>query len=161
MEDRHISKREMCRADRIVLQAPGIHSSYRHGNFRNTDSRDAAAAGRNGSRFRAAGFDRRTASSVGDLRIKSGRSAFLSRALVTVLPPPVGGISRTRGGNSRGGREADCHFSGQPGKIAGGARRAAIALHNFVRHAAYGGARVGRLQSARKRRHRETGGVHN
>jgi len=97
-----------------------IHSQeYSHGNFHNSHSRHAAAAGRTCSGFRAAGFDRNVASPVRSLRLRSCGPAFLPRALVTFLPPPVGGLSRTRCGNSRGGRRPCGHFSGRSGKIAG------------------------------------------
>jgi len=84
-------------------------------------------------------------------------SALLSRELVTVLPPPVGGLSRTLSGNQVGGREPGGCFGGFVRVIGGLANSALIAVSDFVRYGTTRCQGLGHLQLARKRRHRQTG----
>ncbi len=84
-------------------------------------------------------------------------SALLSWELVTVLSPPVGGLSRTLSGNSIGGRESGGYFSGFVQIVGGLANSALIAVSDFVRYRTTRCQRLGYLQRARKRRHRQTG----
>jgi len=62
--------------------------------------------------LRVAGLDTR-AKAVVRVGLPGGApgSALLSRELVTVLPPPVGGLSRTLSGNQVGGREPSTSYS--------------------------------------------------
>jgi len=83
--------------------------------------------------LRAAGLDMRAKAVVGvDLSGVPG-STLLSRELVTVLPPPVGGLSRTLSGNQIGGREPSGCFGGSARSIGGLANSALIAVSDFVR----------------------------
>ena len=84
--------------------------------------------------LRVAGLDTRGKAVVGvDLPGRTG-SALLSRELVTVLPPPVGGLWRTLSGNQVDGREPSGCFGGSAGNIGGLANSALIAISDFVRY---------------------------
>jgi hypothetical protein len=107
--------------------------------------------------LRVAGFDTR-AKAVVRVGLPGGApgSALLSRELVTVLPPPVGGLSRTLSGNQVGGREPSGCF-GEFVRIIGGLTKSAlIAVSDFVRYGTTRCQGLGHLQLARKRRHRQT-----
>ena len=110
-----------------------------------------------GEGLRAAGLDMRAKAVVGvDLSGVPG-STLLSRELVTVLPPPVGGLSRTLSGNQVGGREPSGCFGGFVRIIGGFANSALIAVSDFMRHGTTRCQGLGHLQLARKRRHPQTG----
>src|ERR1022692_858832 len=107
---------------------------------------------------RVAGLDTR-AKAVVRVGLAGGApgSALLSRELVTVLPPPVGGLSRTLSGNQVGGREPSGCFGGFVRIIGGLANSALIAVSDFVRYGTTRCQGLGHLQLARKSRHRQTG----
>jgi hypothetical protein len=101
--------------------------------------------------LRAAGLDTRANAVVG-----VPGSTLLSRELVTVLPPPVGGLSRTLSANQIGGREPSGCFGGSARDIGGLANSALIAVSGFVRYGTMRRQGLGHLQLTRKRRHRQT-----
>jgi len=106
--------------------------------------------------LRVAGLDMRAPAVVGvDLSGAPG-STLLSRELVTVLPPPVGGLSRTLSANQIGGREPSGCFGGSARNIGGLANSALIAVSGFVRYGTMRRQGLGHLQLTRKRRHRQT-----
>jgi hypothetical protein len=107
--------------------------------------------------LRVAGLDMR-AQAVVRVGLPAGApgAALLSRELVTVLPPPVGGLSRTLSRNQVGGREPGGGFGGFVRSIGGLANPALMAVSDFVRHRTTRGQGLGHLQRARKRRHRQT-----
>jgi hypothetical protein len=83
--------------------------------------------------LRASGLDLRAKAVVGVDQSGAPGSTLLSRELVTVLPPPVGGLSRTLSGNQIGGREPSGCFGGSARSIGGLANSALIAVSDFVR----------------------------
>ena len=106
--------------------------------------------------LRAAGLDTRANAVVGvDLPGAPG-STFLSWELVTVLPPPVGGLSRPLSANQIGGREPSGCFGGSARNIGDLANSALIAVSDFVRYGTTRRQGLGHLQLTRKRRHRQT-----
>lgn len=97
---------------------------------------------------------------IGSVRVQPNGPALLSRALVTVLPPSVDGVSAALRDDSRGGSGAGGSFCGRTAEIAGGARTTRLVFSHPVRHRACGGTAVGRLQRAREGRDCKTCGVH-
>lgn len=86
-------------------------------------------------------------------------ACLLSRRLVTILSPPVGGLPRSLRRNplGRGGRGGRIRRSAN--QIRSSAARVAAALSDFVRYRAEGDQGLGHLQSEGKGRHRQACGV--
>ena len=106
--------------------------------------------------LRASGLDLRAKAVVRVGLSGAPGSTLLSRELVTVLPPPVGGLSRTLSGNQIGGREPSGCFGGSARSIRGLANSDLLAVSDFVRYGTPRRQELGHLQLTRKTRHRQT-----
>ncbi len=120
-----------------------------------TSSRGGTCAG-----VRTARLDRGSAALIGVGLARPFGAALLSRQLVSVLPPPVGGLPRSLSGNSGRGRKR----SGRLGRCACGvgglARPPLVAFSDFVRYGAVCRQALGYLQSKREGRHCQARGLH-
>ncbi len=120
---------------------------------------ETAWARRSRAGFRSAGLD---GSAAAFIRAGSARpvgAAFLSRRLVTVLPPPVGGLPRALRGVACGRRGRGSRFRRCSEPIGGTAATPVVAIPDLVRQRAARCAGVGHLQPARERWNRQAGGL--
>src|SRR5579875_1311076 len=110
---------------------------------------------RNGTGFQSSGFDRDISAPIRVGLTWAGRSAVLSRGVGTILPPPVGGLSRSSRSHFGGRRKCNRSLSRYGCPIRTFAHSTLAAISHFVRRGTARHQGMESVECTRERRNRE------
>ena len=158
----------MSRRGRLAKHAgPGQEESQRtlkikdvHDDCSAAEPRNAAQGRSASAGFCASGLDRHSTAVIGPGGGWSAGSAVLSRPLVTLLSPPVGGISQALQSYSCRRCQLGGCFRGCPGEVGGGSAATSTTVLDSLRQGTSRRAGMGHLQPEGKRRYCQTSGIH-